>query len=199
MKHFLLEPKLKKSVSEYQRFVKQIDDKNSYTATMETGWRWGSWVINCPETEEEVVEWGNNRVGDPSYYKNAMEVVEDYGYDTLEEFVEHATKPEETANFHELDDYDHELIETWDGCWEYWEVQAWGDHREDVTDEEIEELQEHVEEIWYEDYNEAMYEDGWEEQAYWTDINCEVKLTPCDQNGKVFEGEEVHLEFLAVK
>jgi len=47
MKHYLMEPKYKKSVAEYDVFQKEIDGV-TYRVVKEEVYRWGSWVLMYP-------------------------------------------------------------------------------------------------------------------------------------------------------
>ncbi len=55
MKHYLMEPKYKKSVAEYDVFQKEIDGV-TYRVVKEEVYRWGSWIVNVPSTDEEIKE-----------------------------------------------------------------------------------------------------------------------------------------------
>src|SRR5210317_2006486 len=120
MKQLIIEPTYKKSVLEYQVWTKEIDGHN-VRAVMELGWRWGSFYINIPDSEEEIIEWANTISKQPSYYKTVDEVLNDYGYESVEELKSSDIFLPSTDEEHiELDDYDTEMIDCWDGCWEDW-------------------------------------------------------------------------------
>ena len=174
MKYFILEPKWKKSVYEFDRYRKVADDGTAIYATRETCWRYGKWIVSVPETNKECDE----------YLENHSMDLEDYGgtYEELKESLM-PSEDEETA-FHEMDDYDHEFIETWDGCSEDWSVHVWGPGK-DTIDVTI--LQEEIEERWEDANWDGMYDLDYTEDGFWIEINCPIVLTPCSQNGTPLE------------
>lgn len=177
MKTYRVEPTYKKSVIEYNVWKKELEDGTVVHATMELGWRWGDFDVFEPETEEEILEWANDRVGQ-DYYKTVQEVLDDYGHDSVEQ-MEFIPDPSEDCSFHEMSDYSFEMNSTWDGCWEDWTVQAFGENRDD---HDVDELREQVEEGWYEDSWDYMQMAGWEEVDCYYEIHCPVTVTPTEDN-----------------
>jgi hypothetical protein len=64
MKYFKIEPTYKKSLVEFTIFTRPLSDfredaKENQRATLikELGWRWGEFMVEVPETDEEVAEW----------------------------------------------------------------------------------------------------------------------------------------------
>jgi hypothetical protein len=171
MRQFKMEPTWKKSVVEYTQFF-----KDGVHLTREEGWRGATFLINIPETEEEFLEWCNEK-----------------GYETIEEVKEwysHVFENEAIVdkylaicgpdlgdkNF-EMDDYDHEMVEMWDGCWADWTIATHGEIS--LTEEEKDELLERIEELYDEDHIEGLEQDGWEQTNYWVEIQCPVTLEEC--------------------
>ena len=152
MKRFLIEPKMKKSVVEEQTFRK-VEDGITFILNREMLWRTGSFVISVPETDEEIHNW-----------------LEERGWsqeDWDEGFVDEGSfLPDADDEAIELDDYDFEMEHTWDGIYEDWTVTASPEVDEDV----LEEMQEHAQEIYAEDYEESLYAEGWEEAGFCTCI-----------------------------
>lgn len=175
MKHYRIEPTYKKSVVEFR-----VWKKDNITATQEIGWRWGEFIIHVPETEDELKEWCQIRG-----YEGIQDLKDSYGLEDDEPIPQSAFLPEETDEYVELDDYDWELISTWDGCWEYWSVAATDKKMED---EEKEALVEEIESIYEESYEDGLYEAGWEDIAYYTEIQTQVSIQECDESGNIIEG-----------
>lgn len=175
MKYFLLEPTYKKSVVEYTTFVKKTEDA-TIRATREEGYRWGSWIIKVPETVEDAAEWCEDM--------NCS--FEDDFENDLAALIESAT-PDVENDFHEVDDYNNEFVELFDGCWGDWTIHITGEGKDNYDQEEI---QEEVETAWEEEWNSGVENAGYEEQGCWCEIQVQPKLTPCDENGNVEEQEE---------
>ena len=193
MKHFRIEPTYKKSVVEYTVFRRPLDDltgneedkgKFAYLRK-ELGWRWGSFRIDVPETEEEIKEFLEERGG----YDSVAEYLADYWGDediivestTLEEYL----LPSTEDDFVDLtEDYEAEMIDCWDGCWESWDIVTGGPKLEDV-DEMIEE----IEDAYSEEYEEGVEGLGWQFMDNSFEIHCNVKVTPCNHYGEVEEEE----------
>lgn len=175
MKYFLLEPTYKKSVVEYTTFVKKTEDA-TIRATREEGYRWGSWIIKVPETVEDAVEWCADM--------NCS--FEDDFENDLDALIESAT-PDVNNDFHEVDDYNNEFVELFDGCWADWTIHATGDGKDNYDEEEI---QEEVENAWDEEWNSGVENLGYEEQGCWCEIQVEPKLTPCDERGAILDEVE---------
>lgn len=195
MKHFRIEPTYKKSVVEYTVFRRPLDDltgneedkgKFAYLRK-ELGWRWGSFRIDVPETEEEIKEFLEERGG----YDSVAEYLADYWGDediivestTLEEYL----LPSTEDDFVDLtEDYEAEMIDCWDGCWEDWDIVTGGPKLSD-TDEMMEE----IEEAYNEEYEEGVEALGWQFMDNSFEIHCNVTVTPCNEYGEVEEQEEV--------
>lgn len=195
MKHFRIEPKYKKSVIELATFRRPLEeltgndeDKGMFAfLRKELGWRWGSFMISVPETEEEIKEFLEER----GNYDSVAEYLADYWGEediivestTLQEYL----LPSEDDDFVDLtEDYDAEMIDCWDGCWEHWDITTHGPKLADV-DEMIEE----IEEAYSEEYEEGVEALGWQFIDNFFEIHCNVKVTPCDEHGNVEEEEEV--------
>lgn len=187
MKTVLLEPTFKKSLLEFQVWEKEIDGK-MVRATMETGWRWGSFLINIPETEEEILEWANERVGQSDYYTDMEHILGDYGQDTIEDLTKYVFCPNENDDFIEINDYDFEMQETWDGCWEEWTVKVPSD-----SDFDEDEIREEVEEGWQEDSYDYMESNGWLEVETYYELHCNPKISELDENGEPIVNEDLEI------
>ena len=211
MKYFVMEPTYKKSIAEETVFKKDIDGgwqsdsqyKNSLWATLEVGWRWGSWLVTIPETEEEIMTFANRRFGgdaqEEPYYKNIQDVYDDYCGGDCEESDEQIIElidvftpdTSEACTFHEVSDYDAEMIETWDGCWEDWSIRQFAADDADgyLDEDEMNAYLENVEEAWDEDGYESVENLDFLDVGCEFYINCPITLKPCDENGKVFDEE----------
>ncbi len=211
MQYYKMEPTYKKSVVENTTFMKAIDGGhkveggNTLWATLEVGWRWGSWVVSVPESEEEIMDFANNKVGsltegDSRYYKTIREVYDDYvsGDATLLQQqiidLQSAFLPDvsEACTFHEVDDYDAEMEETWDGCWEDWTINQFCQPDADgyLDEEELQAYLENVEEAWQEDAWSALENLDFLEEGSEFEIHSAITLKPCDENGRVAGEEE---------
>ena len=195
MKHFRIEPTYKKSLIELSTFRRPLEeltgndeDKGKFAyLRKELGWRWGSFRIDVPETEEEIKEFLEERGG----YDSVAHYLADYHGEediivestTLQEYL----LPSEDDEFVDLtEDYDAEMLDCWDGCWEDWDITTNGPELED-TDDMIEE----IEEAYSEEYEEGVEALGWQFLDNFYEIHCNVTVTPCDEYGEVEEQEEV--------
>lgn len=188
MKYYLVEPTYKKSLVEISTFRKKDDNGKWIYLRKELGWRWGSFLFPVPETEEEIKEYLSER-GD---YESVQEYLADY-YGDEDIIVDDTTLadymlPKDTDTFVDItEDYEHaEMIEAWDGCWEYWTVD---DYADELTDEEKEALQEEAEEAYSEEYEEGVEALGWEYIDNFYEIHCNPSIKECDEHGKVLEDE----------
>jgi len=196
MKYFLLEPTYKKSTVEKTFFRRELEpltgnpeDAGKWAyVTKELGWRWGSFLISVPETEEEVLEFVKS-----SGYDDVLSWAIDHGESITQGDEEvlppnfslyNYLVPSEDAEYVDVtEDYpEAEMYECWDGCWEDWEVSSTGT----TPDVDIEE----IEEAFNEDYEEGVEELGWTFVDSAFELHCNPKITPCDENGQVFETEE---------
>jgi hypothetical protein len=75
MKHYRIEPTYKKSVLEFDIFKRHDEDGNLIFLRKELGWRWGSFLVRVPETEEEALEWVKEQG-----YDNLLDWAGDYGH-----------------------------------------------------------------------------------------------------------------------
>ena len=195
MKHFRIEPTYKKSVIELSTFRRPLEeltgndeDKGKFAyLRKELGWRWGSFMISVPDTEEEIKEFLEER----GSYESVAEYLADYHGEediiiestTLQEYL----LPSVDDDFVDLtEDYDAEMLDCWDGCWEDWDITTNGPKLEDV-DEMIEE----IEEAYSEEYEEGVEALGWQFIDNFFEIHCNVTVTPCNEHGEVEEQEEV--------
>ena len=159
MKYYLLEPKFKKSLIECEWYER----KDGAKILMQTTWRTGSFKLNVPETNEEIKELLGS------------------AYD--EDDVEYYTwLPEEDDDYIELDDYQFEMLSTWDGCSEDHEVFKVED--EDEVDAITEALEEHgIGGLWD---GEGVLE-GFDADYCFYEIHGGCVLTECNENGEPLE------------
>lgn len=177
MKQYILQPAYKKSVIEWTTWSKEINGVK-HMLQREVGWRWGAFVINVPETEAEVLAF----MDDKGYGDVDLDIMlDDYGVTTLEEMC--LPDPEEESV--ELEDYDHEMIETWDGCWDDWSVNCYAG--EGLDEDSRYELAEAMQEIYEEGYEEAIEEDGWEFIDSGFAISGEFKLEEVPEGVSAYE------------
>lgn len=170
MKHYRITPSYKKSTLEYNVWEKKLDDGTLIRATSEIGWRSGTFVIHVPETNDEIDEW----------LKNRGMSIEDYGGDY--EAVKSSLCPSPTDEVIEFDDYDHEMLDTWDGCWEEWTVDIFGSNKNNYDPDEIKaELEEAYEEEWHEGLENLGYEC---DDCYY-EMHCNPIIEECDEYGNI--------------
>lgn len=162
MKYYLLEPKYKKSLVEGEWYEREDGAK----ILVQTTWRTGSFKLTVPETESEMKE----LLGDA------------YDEDDVEYY---AWLPEEDDDYIELDDYQFEMLSTWDGCSEDHEVFKVED--EDEAEAITEALDEHgISGLWDE---EGVLE-GFHADYCFYEIHGGCVLTECDEDGQPLEEQE---------
>lgn len=171
MKSYIIEPIYKKSIVEYTRFI-----KDDLILIREDGWRWGSYVITLPSTEEEFQEWYTN-----AGFDSLEEVMETYSSvfedETIADKYLAICGPNPDDESHDLDDYECDLIETNDGCWGSWSI----DTRNglELDEDEKDALIEEIEELYSEGYIEALEAEGWANVYSWTEIQCPITIKEC--------------------
>ena len=202
MKYFKIEPTYKKSVVEFTYFRRPLEeltnndeDKGKFAFLhKELGWRWGSFMISVPDTEEEIKEFLEERGG----YDSVQHYLADYHGEediivestTLQEYL----LPNTEDDFVDLtEDYDSEMLECWDGCWEDWNIKTNGPVLSDVD-----EMMEKIEEAYNEEYEEGVEELGWEFLDSQFEIHCSVTVVECDEHGQVSEEESIDEEQVVV-
>ena len=201
MKHYLLEPTYKKSLIEYTIFRRMNENNKPIFLRKELGWRWGSFMISIPETEEEITEYleSHGYEGENA----ALEWAMDYGFtiadattgvieqpdEPIADLIKGQLLPSEDDEFVDVtEDYgDAEFIDAWDGCWEYWYVDS---YLVELDEEEKEAWVEEAEEAYEEMHEEGVEELGWEFVDTSFELHCPPKITPCDEHGKIFEESE---------
>ena len=196
MKHYRVEPTWKKSVVEWTLFQRKDENGIVENLRKELGWRWGSWMVSIPETQEELDKW----VEDHPNYETIEDWAYDYGHADMDddenitidgdifEILEQQLLPSEDDESVDItEDYDMEMIETWDGCWEYFHVDSW---RKEIPEDEAEALVEEAEAAYEENYEEGIEELGWEYVDTYFEMHCSPRITECDENGNVEEEDE---------
>lgn len=197
MKYYRVEPSYKKSFVEIDIFNRKDEDGNIIYLRRELGWRWGSFLFTIPETDEEIQDYIKNQG-----YEKFEDWAGDYGHAEINDDNEYylpegvtpaqvihdALLPSEDDDFVDVtEDYPNaELIDSWDGCWEDWSVNS---YKVTIEDEQAELWCEEAEAAYSEDYQEGVIELGWDFVDTFFEIQCNPKVTPCDENGYV-EGED---------
>jgi hypothetical protein len=188
MKYYRMEPTMKKSVIECDTFSRIDEDGKRIFLHREVGWRWGSWLISVPETQEEIDEY-----------------VKSKGFDTIQELAESSgyTYSDEDGNEVMVDGFnlrdilvpdedndqidvseeysDAELIETWDGCWEFWNVTS---YQVEIPDQQKDIWSEEAEEAYNEDYEAGLEAIGWKHMFSGFELQCCPSIVECDENGE---------------
>jgi len=158
MKYYIITPKTKKSLFELQHYVRE----DGARIVVETTWRGGEFKLTVPETETEIKE----LLGD-SYDEDDV----DY-YSWL---------PEDDDDYVELDDYQYEMLGTFDGCAEDYETYNMDEDESEIL---VEILAEEGSNVFWDGVE--MFE-GFESEACYYAIVGGFVLTECDENGKIEE------------
>lgn len=172
MQYYKIQPTVKKSVIEWSVYTKDVEGGH-LRAQKELGWRTGVYFILVPETDDDLVEW--HRAVNEGEVETAQDVLDFYG---VEDMSEIQFLPSEDDDFIELCEYYHEMDYTWDGCWEVWDVTAFG--ATEYSEEDLVSICESVEEKYNEEYEDGLIGDGWVEQDYYTEIHCPVTIEKVD-------------------
>jgi hypothetical protein len=98
--------------------------------------------------------------------------------------------PEEDDTL-ELEDWEHEMLSTWDGCWEDYDVYApynWDrELDEDEKEQILEVLTEEGSTALWEEYDEGHVMHGWNSADCTTVIYNGFTIEECDENGRPLE------------
>ena len=196
MKHYRIEPTYKKSVVEWTLFQRKDENGIVENLRKELGWRWGSWMVSIPETQEELDKWIENH----SNYDTIEDWAYDYGHadadddgnitidgDIFEILNDQLLPSEDEESVDITEDYDMEMLETWDGCWEYFHVDSW---RKEIPEDEAEALVEEAQDAYEENCEEGVEELGWEYVDTYFEMHCSPRVMECDENGNVEEEDE---------
>lgn len=182
MKYYRLEPSYKKSVVEIAIWKRTDENGNAIFLRKELGWRWGSFLISVPETDEEKLEFAQSKSED---FESVEQMMEDwYGYTEEDGMtLEDVLLPDTEDEFVDItEDYDHaEMLECWDGCWEDWTVTS---HTVEIDEEQADIWREEAEEIYQEEYEEGVETLGWEFIDTIFEMHCSPVLTECDEYGR---------------
>ena len=184
MKYYLLEPSYKKSILEFDTFrrpmnevTQNIEDKDKWVyLEKEMGSRWGQWLITVPETDEEINDWLEN-----SNYETIEDFKSDYGYDDLNgsELMHSVLVPLTDDEFVDIDDTFCEFVESYDVCWEDWNVRAFDTDLGDTS-----EMIDEIVDAYGEEYEDGVENLGWEYVGSNTEMTCPPKIIECDKDGK---------------
>lgn len=156
MKYYIITPKTKKSLFELQHYVRE----DGARIVVETTWRGGEFKLTVPETETEIKE----LLGD-SYDEDDVEY-----YSWL---------PEDDDDYVELDDYQYEMLGTFDGCSEDYATYNMDDDEAETLVEILEEEGSNV--FW----DEVEMFEGFESDACYYIITGGFVLIECDEDGIV--------------
>ena len=169
MKHYLIKPQTKKSIVEREFFQRTREDGGVEMLEMETGWRWGSFLIRVPETDAEIRDLLDERGAE-----TLAEFLEDHGADTLEQVL--LPDPDDDVILL-TEDYYADVLETDDGCWVVFNVYGKG-----LDEEQCEALSEEASEA-YENWYEGLENLGWQQGDVYYELHGEFELKDCDENG----------------
>ena len=158
MKQYKVTPQHKKSVVETEVYRKKGIYEWIY-AGKELVWRGGEFIISVPETDEEITQWVETMNKNGLSWTRPM--VTQMLLDGLNPFL-----PSEDDTFVELDDYDFEMVSTYDGCSEDWNIEGIDD------DAKCELLIEQITEGYNESYDEWMQDNDWEFVSQTTEFHC---------------------------
>ena len=176
MKYYRVEPKMKKSVVETQYYERE----DGLRLSVEIGWRWGEFLLQAPETDEELQEWLDYRGISREEYDEDRD-----SYPLLPD-------PEEDDTL-ELEDWEHEMLSTWDGCWEEYDVflgyKSEVELTEEMKDEIIEMLSEEGSCALWDEWEEGHPLHGWDSTDCTTVIYNGFTLVESDEHGNPLEGE----------
>ena len=75
------------------------------------------------------------------------------------------------------------------GAWAEWRIVASLDV---MSEEKQDDLLMSVEQLWEEDYDSALVDDGWSDDGTSTEIQCEISLKECDERGFVLAEFDGH-------
>ena len=188
MKYYKIEPTYKKSVVEWTIFRREVEGKPQFLRK-ELGWRWGSFLIQVPDTDAEKLEWAKDKG-----YDSVQECLEDYyGHEDVDSNPDLAEYllPDPEDDYIELEDFESEMIECWDGCWDDWSISIPSADEDEVMDEEEEDAILEAAQIAYdEEYEEGVESLGWTFVDCQFDICCTTTAVECDEHGNVPEEEE---------
>ena len=187
MKYFKMEPSYKKSVVENTIFTRLDEEGNIITLTKEVCWRGASWLINVPETQEEIDAWVESRG-----YETLAQLAEDFGHAYADKegnvVIDDGFTPKDILvpsadedNINVSEDYpDAEFLEASHGCWESWDVNSYQcDIYQDVQDA----LAQAAQSAYEENYEEGVVSLGWELVATEFLLTCNATITACDEYG----------------
>lgn len=188
MKYYRIEPTYKKSVVEWTIFRREHNGTNQFLRK-ELGWRWGSFVIEVPDTDEEKLEWAKEKG-----YDSLQECLEDYyGHEDVETDpnLSDYLLPDPEDDYVEItEDYNGQMIDCWDGCWDDWSISTPGaDEDEEMDEEEQDAILEEAQIAYDEEYEEGVEALGWTFVDCQFDICCTTTAVECDEYGNVLEEE----------
>lgn len=164
MKHYLIEPKTKKPIIERKFLQRTRDDGVVEMLEMETGWRWGNFMIDVPETDEEIRDLLDERGTD-----SLAEFLEDHNADTLEQVL--LPDPDEDVTLLGWAD----VLDTYDSCWVVFNVSGKG-----LNEEQCEALSEEASEAYGDDGYEGLKNLGWQHGDVYYELHGEFELADFD-------------------
>ena len=188
MKYFKMEPSYKKSVVENTIFTRLDEEGNTITLTKEVGWRGASWLISVPETQEEIDAWVESRG-----YETLAQLAEDFGHAfadkdgnvvidedfTLEDILIPSLDDD---NINISEDYpDADFLESWDGCWESWDVNS---YQTDIDEDALDAFTQAAQSAYEENYEDGVEALGWEYIDNEFLLTCSPIITACNEYGE---------------
>ena len=88
------------------------------------------------------------------------------------------------------EDYNGQMIDCWDGCWDDWSISTPGaDEDEEMDEEEQDAILEEAQIAYDEEYEEGVEALGWTFVDCQFDICCTTTAVECDEYGNVLEEE----------
>lgn len=172
MRYYLIDPQEEKSIVKREFFSYYNDEKSKeYVLEIKTGWRWGSFMISIPETQEEIKNFleKSNADSRTKFIKSAgtltleQALLPHKNYDTIP-----LTK-KYNAKVQEIDDF----------CWIDFYIQE-GHLSSDEQTDIIKEVQSAYEKNGYT----ALADLGWYRENEDFELIGAHTTTECDVNGK---------------
>lgn len=174
MKFYRIEPEYKKAVSDTTTWKKEINGETAYLTKCEV-YRWGAFLIRVPETDEEIDE----RLEEKEMTREDVKNFYGEDFDLNELWL-----PDPEDGWYEMPDYQAELLEMWDGCSTDWDLII---SEEVLSEEDKEEMLDHLMVVYDEEYDFGLNEEGWEDIDCVQEINTTLSIVECDESGELLE------------
>jgi hypothetical protein len=182
MKTYKIEPTYKKSVCEVTLWRKSSDlaDPDNYSGPeikLECWWRWAEWIIQIPETDEEI-----QRFLQGERFQTLDEYLHYHGAETIEDVI----LPDEEDDEHLLQS-EAECNYCFDGQGE--EIKIERRRNSDLNEEELLRMESEVTRVFAEDHIEGLEELGWEEYSTAYEVYCSVTVELLEDEDKKLKRE----------